>query len=182
MPKIEELKKIAKMQNEETIIATIPKILGITNSQVQTISFIFWFCYMVETSMNNLLQEAWKKTEDLLPPIKPLEERIIKELIGIDVNSLNQLSCFGDKIKVIAILKGKTDFVKMLWKLKNLRDDISHNRIGNLTYNDEDILKKETKEKMLTDFLEFSIKQGDEEDIDFGEIITEEKIKEMLTK
>ncbi|MES2930999.1 MAG: hypothetical protein V4665_04440 [Patescibacteria group bacterium] len=72
-----------------------------------------------------------------------------------DKSSLNidKLETFGDKILAYEAIKSKNNVSRILWQLKQLRDDISHGRIKELTYEKQSLMKREVKEKLFFDYM-----------------------------
>ncbi len=66
---------------------------------------------------------------------------------------VDNLEYFTDKIRLYEGMSGKNNVTGILWKLKKIRDDISHGRIHALAYEGKDLLLRATKEKILMDYL-----------------------------
>jgi len=90
---------------------------------------------------------------------------------------------FGDLIFIKERFFGKTNFVKLLWKLKKLRDDLSHGRIEKLKYDEENLSLKQTKKKLLMDY--FKLAQEQEGELSMSKIweeLSEEYKKDIKEK
>lgn len=71
-----------------------------------------------------------------------------KKLLDID-----NLETFGEKIRAYTTIFSKNNVADLLWKLKELRDDISHGRIKELQYDGVSLMERSAKEKILSDYL-----------------------------
>jgi len=103
---------------------------------------------------------------------------MISDQKNIDIENLEY---FSDKIKIYEVMVGKTKHAELLHKLKDLRNDISHNRINELKYNNEDLFLRATKEKILIDYFETET-EDDLSRSDIWNSLTEEQkiqIKQM---
>ena len=65
-----------------------------------------------------------------------------------------KMESFGEKIRAYTAVYGNNNVASILWCLKGLRDDISHGRIDGLSYDEQPLIERKTKEKMLIDYLE----------------------------
>lgn len=88
--------------------------------------------------------------EEIAIKIKDVFKKRYNEKIPLDINNL---STFGEKIKVYEKIFTKNNVSSILWKIKNIRDDISHGRIDELKYEGKSLSLRETKEKLLIDYL-----------------------------
>ena len=71
--------------------------------------------------------------------------------------------------------------MKLLWKLKKLRDDLSHGRIAGLKYNDKNLLLRTAKESLLIDY--FTLVQEKTPDIShIWQKLSEEDKKDIKLK
>src|SRR5690606_518105 len=93
---------------------------SLTKQQFQAVDFVFWVAYLVEREAKNLI---------VYPEVQIGARQKAMETI---VNKLH----FGDKIKVIEELyTGKNDaLIKLMRKIQDMRNDISHGRFDDLTY------------------------------------------------
>lgn len=91
---------------------------------------------------------------------------------------IEKLEYFTDKIKIYEAMFGRNERTRLLWKINDIRNDISHNRIDQLTYNDEDLCLRETKEKLLTEYLRTSF-TSNFEDTEFYKKLTPDQVAEI---
>ena len=160
---IELLKNLIAKNPEEKLNEIIPEaILNIPNNKKDTISFIFWFCYMVETELNDVLTNSWKKvireseSETQEASIKIIKENVFKD----SDKDIDNLEYFKDKIKLYIFAKGENSFSKFLWIVNGIRNDLSHNRVDSLKYKEKNLFLKETKAELLIDY--FSLMKDNE--------------------
>lgn len=66
---------------------------------------------------------------------------------------IEDLSTFGEKIRAYTTIFSKNNVAEVLWVLKELRDNLSHGRIKDLEYQGVSLMKREAKEKILSDYL-----------------------------
>ena len=135
-----------------------------------------------------------KEYEDKLDEVVgELSEEKRKEIMGIvkdfyqkkRIPNIAQLDYFIDKIRVVEGLYGETERVKLFWKLNSLRNKISHNKIDELRYNDEDLKQRSVREKLLLDYFrtaletDFSKSESWNSLSDEQKAQIEEKVKEI---
>jgi len=130
--------------------------LKLDDKQIALVSFIFWLCYMAEVDLTKSIIGAWKMANTFYP-LDDATKTVIKEKYNIDVGKLTdeylrEKAVFGEKINISEILFGETDLVLNLKDIKELRNDISHNRINDLVYKGESLFQKKTKIKLLMDY------------------------------
>lgn len=150
---IDDLKLIMKEVSDEMFNETISKgALQLSDNQIQAVSFAFWLCYMAEKDLNDVIKQAWKLSVISHPEISEYVQKILLKTFSKKDNfDINNLEYFADKIKIHEIIYND-DLTKILWKLNNLRNNISHNRIDKLEYNGQSLFLRETKEKILLDY------------------------------
>lgn len=73
---------------------------------------------------------------------------------------VDDLQYFIDKIRMYEVLIGKNKCTKLLWKISDIRNNLSHNRLENLKYGDESLYLRATKEKIIEDYFR-TIFEGD---------------------
>ena len=153
---IEILEKLIDENNENKLDNIIADgMLHLSDKQKNTVNYVFWFCYLVETDLNDILINCWNET------IKNTDEntknkviKIIKEKVFNDENkNIDNLEYFRDKIKFYVFAKGESDFSKLLWKINDIRNDLSHNKVDKLKYKNKSLYLKETKKDLLLDYL-----------------------------
>lgn len=170
MGMIDQLKKVIKSLPDKKLSQIIfHDALKLNNNTTDTISFVFWICFMAEQDLKDIEYEALRIAKIAYP--KGADEevlKIIKEEYGIqlhkidpdDKNHSEQNIYFGDLIKIKEKLFGKTNFIKLLWKLNDIRNNLSHGRINSLQYNNESLFQRLTKEKLLIDYFTFATKSN----------------------
>jgi hypothetical protein len=114
-------------------------------------------------------------SEEVIAKIKQAVRQGYIEKRDFDIDSLEY---FSDKIKIYEAMFGENERTKLLWKINGIRNDISHNRINQLTYNKEDLMLRGTKEKLLVDYLRTSF-TSNFEDTEFFKKLTPEQIAEI---
>lgn len=176
---LEFLKNNIKDVSDQKINETIPKLfLKMNDEQITTVSFAFWLVYMTETDLNNILNESWTTTMSALSPkvIKKVKEILKEEIKGKKEIDINNLEYFSDKIKIYEAMFGETERTELLWKLNDIRNDLSHNRINDLKYDGQLISLRKTKEKILIDYFETTL-QTDFSKSEFLSSLTENEKK-----
>lgn len=185
MIEIEILKNVLEENRDKPIDEAISKgHLKLNDDLIETISFIFWLCYMAEIDLDETLRKAWEVSK-MACPDNSETKKYIKEKFGIDlkyidVNDTDYSSkeiTFGNRIDILDKILGKTNRVKLLWKLKKIRDAISHTRIDNLKYNDNDLILRETKENLLLDYFRFQGEQDFSKSKILSKLSDEQKIE-----
>ncbi len=169
---LEELKKRLSVVSETQINEMFSKgALKLTEAQIGTVSFVFWLVYMAEADLNTISKKAWEIAKDPAShEIEVVAEKMLQDRIG--GQKIICPSCgtvcrnreikpfepeyFSDKIKVYEAFFGKTDRTNLLWKLNDIRNDLSHNRVDTLSYNGELLSERNTKEKLVLDYFRTS--------------------------
>lgn len=155
MDKIEWLKSVIMSAPNDRFNTIITKgILDLDDNKIETVSFIFWLCFLVETKLEELIKEAISAHKFLLS--EEVKQVLIKDY-GVD---FSKLEYFRDKIKIYEIAVGKNKFSELLWKINQIRNAISHTRIGELKYEKEDLFMRKTKEKLLIDLMMLMVNQN----------------------
>ncbi len=115
----------------------------------------FWLCYLVEIELNDVLTNCWDnaiKSADKV--VKKESIKILKKKVFKDENkNIDNLEYFRDKIKLYIFAKGESKLSKILWKINDIRNDLSHNRIDKLEYKNRSLYLKEAKKELLIDYL-----------------------------
>lgn len=152
---IESLKLMMKEASDELFNDTISKgALQLNDNQIQTVSFVFWLCYMAEIDLNDVIKQAWQQSITLHPEFdESVQKILLKTFSKKDEFNIDDLEYFVDKIKVHEAVCDD-DLTKILWKLNGLRNEVSHNRIDKLEYNGQSLFLRETKENILLDYFE----------------------------
>jgi hypothetical protein len=154
---LDKLRKAVKEVSEDKITETFSKgALKMDGKQIQTVSFVFWLCYMAETDLNDIIQQAWDMAQKATQfPNQDEVNKVIKDM-GFDFENLEY---FSQKIGVYDKMFGKTARTKLLWKINDIRNDLSHNRIADLKYEGASLAEREIKEKIIIDYFETSFTQ-----------------------
>ena len=157
MDPLEFLKSKVKEGSEEQFNNVIAKgALKLSDEQIATVAFVFWLVYMAETELNAATSQSWAIVEKFAPQgVKEMVADRVQELAGgrrkLD---LKNLEYFSDKIRVYEALLGDNKLKRLLWKLNDIRNDLSHNRVSNLSYDGEPLSLRSTKEKILIDYFD----------------------------
>ncbi len=91
---------------------------------------------------------------------------------------VDDMPYFIDKIKVYEFFFGKSERTKMLYKINDLRNALSHNKIDTLSYNSKSLFLRETKESLIRDYFETSYKE-DGSKSQIWNALTEEQKEEI---
>lgn len=170
--------------SDQKLNETIAKgALKMSDEQIATTSFAFWVVYMAETDLNTALSEAWSSSKSLLPYAVEEAEKMLKEMIpGKREVDINDLQYFSEKIKVCEALMGATERTKLLWKFNDIRNDLSHNRIDKLAYDNEALSLRATKEKILIDYFKTALNPDLSQSKIFNSLSKEQKeeIEKMM--
>lgn len=152
---------LSQFSNEDFRMYIAKRVLGLSEEEVLTVEFVFWFCHAIEQQLRSVLAEAWENMEGELGVAPPELHAFLKQEYGFktekvapshpDYDARNVT--FGDLIHYVELLRGKTPHVNFLWKVKNIRDDLSHGRIQELEYENHSLFAKETKIKLIKDNL-----------------------------
>lgn len=80
---IEAFIKIMKKVPGKKFNETISKgALHMTDKQINTVSFVFWFCYMAETDLESILIEAWQKSsQSFSTKVNKQAKKTLKEMV-----------------------------------------------------------------------------------------------------
>lgn len=181
----------------ETLLQTITKIpdddldtvisygaLKYDDNTVSTVSFAFWICYMAEQDLGDVIEKAWALSKLGYPEnCTGRVLSIIKNEYGIKLHKIDPDDdaynkrdiSFGDRIKIEELMFGETKMVELLWKLKNIRDDLSHGRIVGLAYDGESLFLRSTKEKLVIDYFTYSLLENKEDSPIWKKLTFEEK-------
>ncbi|MHB8830899.1 MAG: hypothetical protein ACYC44_02205 [Patescibacteria group bacterium] len=189
---IEQVKTLLQNSEVEQLCGIIPKgVLKLTDEQITTVSFVFWLVYMAENDLNTCLTKAWEMSKKpFTSDIHIIAKAKINEAVGSEacpscgtlgkgrkIDPENPLF-FSDKIKLHQVMMGKTKFVSLLWELNNIRNDLSHGRVNTLSYKNQPLVNRETKVKILTDYLD-SMFEVDLSKAKFWSSLSEEQQQEI---
>lgn len=123
----------------------------------------------------NFEDEISSLSDDLKTRIRESVNQNYLKKRDIDVENLDY---FMDKIRVYEAMFGKNDRCKILYKINDMRNAISHNRIDSLLYNNENLSLRGTKEKLIMDYVRSAF-NSEFEDTDFFKSLSEED-KELI--
>jgi len=100
------------------------KRFNITDDQFEAVEFVFWITYFVEREINDIISFVEKN-----------------KMFGIEnpmINAMLDKLPFGSKISLIeknyATTPKDKNYIKMLWKINDLRNHIAHGRFDELKY------------------------------------------------
>ncbi len=126
----------------------VRKAYKMTDTEIEAVEFCFWFSYFVE-----------RETQDLIayPEI----------MLGARPEAINKIIDrlhFGDKISLISDLytkePKKDKFLKMLWKVNDLRNSMAHGRFDELKYEGYHLSDVKGQLKIVSDFKNSLLKKG----------------------
>ncbi len=69
------------------------------------------------------------------------------------IKEIDNLPYFADKIQLYEGMFSHNNVASVLWKINSIRNDVSHNRIDTLKYEEVSLYLRQAKEKLLTDYL-----------------------------
>lgn len=155
MDKVKQLKSLLNTTTDDKFNRLIPRaFLGLDDNQIETVSFVFWLCYLVETKMEEFIKEAVSPYKTLLTEDV---RNVLKDEHKVDFGKLDY---FADKIKIYEATVGKNEFSKILWEINDIRNDVSHNRTLAIKYKKEDLFLRDTKERLFLDLVSSMVDQG----------------------
>ena len=188
------LKQLINSADEEKINEIIPRsALRLDEGIIKTVDFIFWLSYMTEKDLDSVLTEAWKATKQYGSSGNPsldnktfdyIKNKYRIKLEKIDPDSPNYSPIdvtFGDRIKIFEDIFGDCDHLKFLKEIKGLRNNISHLRVYELKYSNEDLSLISTKKKLLIDYFETMTNKELPDGKIWNELTNEEK-EEVLKR
>lgn len=157
------LKTMLSLYSDDDFNLFIPKtMLKLSDSEIKTIQFAFWFCHAVESDLDSVLRLAFKQMEMVegKTPEEIVEFVKNKYKIRFEIvdptnpkHDPNNIS-FNDRIDIVEKMDGTSDHTKFLRDIKDIRNNLSHGRIKDLTYKGQSLFLKETKEKLVFDHIE----------------------------
>ena len=123
----------------------VKKRYSLTDSELDTVDFVFWISYFIERTAEELIIE---------PQVLVGAPRKTMESV---VNKLH----FGEKIKVIEELyiSTKDTFIKFMRKVQDMRNDIAHGRFNNLKYGGYDLSDNRGKIKLVAELRDSLLKK-----------------------
>lgn len=132
--------------NKDIAKEIVRKRFSLTEDQFEAVDFIFWIAYFVEREAGDLI---------VYPEVQ-IGAR--KEAMEALVGKLH----FGDKIKVIEELyTGKKDeFIKLMRKIQDMRNDIAHGRFENLNYGEYSLSDNRARLKLIANLRDALLKKN----------------------
>jgi hypothetical protein len=132
----------------------VKKEFSITDDQFDSVDFIFWISYFVERTAEDLI---------IYPEVSSGSR---KKAIGVLVNKLH----FGEKIKVIEELYigEKNEFVKLMRKVQDMRNDIAHGRFADLNYGGYNLSDNRARLKLIANLRDVLLKKNGNKDVEVG--------------
>ncbi|MFZ4500537.1 MAG: hypothetical protein ACOYMZ_03555 [Minisyncoccia bacterium] len=113
----------------------VKKRFSLTEEHFEAVDFVFWIAYFVEREAEELIIDP----EVHVGARKSAMEALVSKLH------------FGDKIKIIEELHtGKKDeFVKLMRKIQDMRNDVAHGRFNDLNYGGYNLSDNRAKIKLI---------------------------------
>jgi hypothetical protein len=142
---IEEAAKIESTKNRLDLGRNLVRSrFKINDDGIEAVEFIFWMVYYLE----RLTQDVIIETESKAGARREAIQKIVDKLH------------FGDKISILSDLyienKKKDDYIKFLWKVNDLRNDVAHGRFNELTYKNYNLSGSEGQLKLINDYINFA--------------------------
>lgn len=97
------------------------------------------------------------------------------------ISTMTDLPYFIDKIKLYEGLFGHNAHVTMFYKINDIRNALSHNKLNELTYNGESLELRGTKEKVLIDYLATMLEDSNFEQSEIWQSLSTQE-KEWIKK
>jgi hypothetical protein len=124
--------------------STKPEVVRLARERME--QFVFG-APKSDIEFNEILKKIPVDTADQI-------KRTIKENFDLKrKRGIDGLESLTDKIAFYQAIFGENNVTKVLWEIKRIRNDISHNRIKELTYKDNNLYLRSTKEEILIDYL-----------------------------
>lgn len=110
--------------------------------------------YLSDKETKGLLLEDILKKEVSSEIATKIRQAVKESYNEKPILNIDNLSTFGEKIKAYEKMFAKNNVTAILWKIKLIRDDMSHGRINELKYEGQSLLLRETKVKILADYMD----------------------------
>ncbi len=178
MDELEKLKIIIDSSDSGGLVDTLSRgALKLEDDHINTVQFAFWLSYMAETDLNDVIKEAWEMaTKNADPSLIEVTKKVLQEGIrGEKELDPENLKYFSDKIKLYESFYGKDNRTKLFWKLNDIRNALSHNRLDKLTYNENNISDISVRRQLLKDYFETAMEDKDWTQSDFYKSLTPEE-------
>lgn len=115
----------------------------INDDGIEAVEFIFWVVYFIERITQDMIIEA----ECGVGGRREAIQKIVDKL------------SFGDKISIVSDLYVKNPkkeaFIKLFWKVNDLRNAVAHGRFSELTYESYYLSGSKGQLKLINDFIKF---------------------------
>jgi hypothetical protein len=146
-----------RASSDEALLDVIPKALfNFSDEKISMVSFVFWFAYLAETKLDEVIKLAWDAAQKDVPideDTKQLVKKYINSFVmGKEIDP-EKPEYFIDKIKLTQVFFPGSSLVSIYYKINEIRNDLSHGRIDSLKYNNESLSLRKTREKLLIDYL-----------------------------
>jgi hypothetical protein len=115
---------------------------------IRATEFVFWISYYAEIEIRNAIKEIESK---LSGGFTPMMEGMLDKLH------------FGDKISLIKkyySTKSTDSFVSLLWEINNLRNNVAHGRLEELSYGGLTLSDAKGQILLLIDFIKSASKKS----------------------
>ncbi len=144
--KAEELGVDLDGLNKDIAREMVKKRFSLTSDQFEAVDFIFWIAYFVEREAEDLI--IYPETQ--IGARKEATEALVSKLH------------FGDKIKVIEELYTgrKDEFIKLMRKIQNMRNDIAHGRFEDLNYGGYSLSDNRARIKLIANLRDVLLKKN----------------------
>ncbi len=159
---MKKLKDTLLIYTETDFASFVPKsILRLSETERLTTEFAFWFCHSVEQDLSNVLKvsseavraEFGEWTKEISDFIKEKHKVKLDKADPAHPDYNSSEITFGDRIFFVEKMRGNGAHVSFLWKVKKIRDDLSHGRISELSYEGKNLVDIEVKRKMIMDYI-----------------------------
>ena len=159
-------------------------ILGLNDEKTETVELAFWITCSAEKMLEDSLDKAWKSAQKFESPDKATLD-YIRDIYKIRIEVMDRdhpdhdpdAITFTQRIDIFQRVIGKTKFSKFLWKLKDLRNDLSHGRIMNLRYEGGNLHERSIREVFIYDFIDCLANNNWEDSNLWDDLTDEQKAK-----
>ena len=186
--KIKEMTEALERFSDKDFASFVPTtMLRVSEAEKLTAEFVFWFCHIVEQDLDKMLKMSAENTTEILGPTSKEIDDFVKDKYGIKLVKVDpdhpdydpSAVTFGDRIFFVEKMRGKTPHVRFLWKVKKIRDDLSHGRIKDLRYENDSLIDITVKRKIMSDYVTLCLNIGDEEEGGLIAELTDNQRKEI---
>lgn len=138
---LDELREILPKKTDQEFIDSLSQgVLGLTSKEANAVTFLFFLSCIAERDLHYSIRMPIALIKATL---RPAEFVMFKNVASNLINrnrpnrsriDIEKLEYFKDKILAYEDLFKKNNVSKVLWKLNDLRNDISHGRLKGLIY------------------------------------------------